>query len=87
WDLNHLETGTGTIFGRSSIGGGFSWAIIGGVALALLVAGAVVWRLRESKPKPTEIVVPVISDPMASDALVTGGTLVVPADQPEREST
>ena len=60
WKLDDLESDSGTLFGRSSIGGGFPWAIIGGVLLALVIAGVVVWRLRESKPKTTEVVIPVV---------------------------
>ena len=60
WQLDDLESESGTLFGRSSIGGGFPWAIIGGVLLALVIAGVVVWRLRESKPQATEVVIPVV---------------------------
>lgn len=60
WKLDDLESDSGTLFGRSSIGGGFPWAIIGGVLLALVIAGVVVWRLRESKPKTAEVVIPVV---------------------------
>ncbi|MBA3360928.1 MAG: hypothetical protein H0T94_05610 [Acidimicrobiia bacterium] len=87
WDLDNLETGTGTLFGRSSVGGGFPWAIIGGVVLALLVAGAVVWRLRESKPKPTEIVVPVVVGPTAGENHMAGEIQPASEDQPVKEST
>lgn len=80
WDIDDLETDTGTLFGRSSIGGGFPWAILGGLLLALIVAGAVIWRLRDSKPKPTEVVVVTPEgQPVAVD--------VVSEDQPVTEST
>lgn len=79
WDLDDLETDDGTLFGRSSIGGGFPWAILGGLLLALLVAGAVIWRLRDSKPPPTEVVVSPEPQPVAVE--------VVSEDQPVTEST
>lgn len=80
WDLDDLETDTGTLFGRSSIGGGFPWAILGGLLLALVIAGAVFWRLRDSKIEPTEVVVITPEgQPVAVD--------VVSEDQPVTEST
>jgi hypothetical protein len=51
WDLDDLEDESGPLFGRSAIGSGFPWAIAGGVLLLLLVAGAVIWRLRDSQPR------------------------------------
>jgi len=46
WDLDSPGGDIGDLYGRSSIGGGFPWALIGGLVLALVVVGAVVWRLR-----------------------------------------
>lgn len=84
WDLDDLESDDGTLFGRSSIGGGFPWAILGGLLLALVVAGAVIWRLRNSKPQPTGLATEVmVTTPEAQPVAVE----VVSEDRPVTEST
>jgi hypothetical protein len=70
WDLDDLEDESEGLFAQSRIGGGFPWAIVGGVLLALLVAGAVVWRIRDARPRPVPVPssTPVVEQVTSADA-------------------